>query len=191
LWILLALALLFALWHWRATFLSRVGTSLVEAQAPVNADAAVVLAGGFMGERIVKAAELVRDGYVPYAIMSGPKRFYEMSECDAAIPYATRKGFPAAYFSCAPNAAHSTQEEAQAILPELEKRGVHSILLVTSEYHTARAAKIWHRVAPGITVHTIAAPSPEFSIDRWYDNREGQKTVFSEWLKTVAVVLGL
>lgn len=191
LWILLAVVVLAAAWHWRAPLLAPAGTFLVRSEAPVRADAVVVLAGGFMGERILKAAELVRDGYAPYALMSGPKRLYEVSECDLAIPYAGRKGFPASYFACAPNAARSTWEEAVAILPELERRGARSILLVTSDYHTGRAARMWRKAAPGLEIHPVAARSPEFDIRQWWRSREGWKALESEWVKTLTSPLGI
>src|SRR5262249_4473838 len=104
----------------------------------------VILAGDEYGYRVVKGAELVRDGYIPAVLVSGPP-YYHIHESDVAIEYATSKGFPASWFIPFPNDGRSTREEAAAILPELERRGIHSFLLVTSDYHTARAGRIYRR----------------------------------------------
>ncbi|MBM3796328.1 MAG: hypothetical protein FJW31_20215 [Acidobacteria bacterium] len=47
------------------------GTWLVDGQPPVKAEIAVVLAGDFSGLRVLRGAGLVRDGYVPKALVSG------------------------------------------------------------------------------------------------------------------------
>jgi hypothetical protein len=40
-------------------------------------------------------------------------------------------------------------------------------------------------------MRTVAAPGEYFHPDSWWRNREGQKTVFFEWSKTVATALGI
>ena len=58
----------------------------------------MVLAGDFYGHRIVKAGELVRAGYVPAGLVSGPAGIYGMHECDLAIAFIVRQGYPADWF---------------------------------------------------------------------------------------------
>ena len=96
----------------------------------------MVLAGDYEGHRIEKAAELIREGYVPAALISGPRGFYGGHESDYAIAYAVRQGFPAQWFIALPHSALSTREEARVVLAELRRRNVRSFLLVTSDYHT-------------------------------------------------------
>ena len=48
-----------------------------------KADIAVVLAGDYWDIAFSKAAELVRQGYVPTVLVSGPPGFYGVNEADA------------------------------------------------------------------------------------------------------------
>ena len=89
------------------------------------------------------------------------------------------------------NEALSTREEAGAILADLRRRGVHRFLLVTSDYHTARAARIYRRAAPDLDMRVVAAPDKFFRADGWWRNREGRKIFVVEWMKTVANALGM
>jgi uncharacterized SAM-binding protein YcdF (DUF218 family) len=94
-----------------------LGHFLVEASAPQKADMAVVLAGDYFGHRIVRGAELVRAGHVPHALVSGSPGFYGFHECDMAIPFAVKKGYPAEWFIPFPHEANSTEEEASYVIP--------------------------------------------------------------------------
>lgn len=171
---------------------SAAGAYLVESSTPVRSDAVVVLAGDTRGARIMQAADLVRNGYAPVVLVSGPMDVYDVNEATLAIQYAVNRGVPARYFEPVVIRALSTQEEAREFAPELRRRNIHSILLVTSNYHTKRAAQIFRGVlGPDITVRPVAAPDKFFRPDGWWHNREGQKTLFFEYSKTVAVYLGL
>ena len=171
--------------------LTAFGSYLVQAGPPEKADAALVLAGDNTGNRILTAAELMRQGYVRKVVVSGPGGEYGLHECDLAIPFAVKKGYPESYFEHAEHFAHSTAEEARATLPQLRRDGYRRIILVTSNYHTRRAAKVFRDAAPDLTFLVVAAPHEYFSADGWWHNREGQKTFLVEWEKTVAAWFGL
>ena len=184
----IALALVAATRSW---WLAGLGRLLVRDEGPARADIAVVLAGDYYGHRIVRAAELVKQGYVPAVLVSGPNDLYGFDECDLEIPFAMKSGYPQNWFIHAPNQARSTREEAAAILPDLRRRGVHRFLLVTSDYHSARAARIYRAAAPDLQMRVVTAPDDYFSADGWWHNREGRKLFVIEWLKTVANLLGM
>jgi uncharacterized SAM-binding protein YcdF (DUF218 family) len=171
--------------------MAALGRLLVRDDGPARADLAVVLAGDFSGSRILRAAELVRQGYVPKVLVSGPHTLYGTYECDMAISFAVEHGYPEAWFIRAPNEALSTREEAAAILPDLRRLGVHRFLLVTSNYHTARAARIFRAAGPDFDIRTVAAPDKYFRAASWWRNREGQKLFFMEWSKTFAGMAGM
>jgi uncharacterized SAM-binding protein YcdF (DUF218 family) len=179
----------------RSLWLPLLGSALVYDDGPAKADIAVVLAGDYGGHRIEKAAQLIREGYVPAALISGPPGFYGLHESDYAIAYAVRQGFPAQWFIAFPHAALSTREEAPAVLAELRRRNVRSFLLVTSDYHTARARRIFlaagRALGGGPSMRTVAVPGELFRPDSWWRDREGQKTAFFEWSKTIANALGI
>ena len=177
-----------------AWWLAALGRLLVRDDGPAHADIAVVLAGDYYGNRILRAAELVKQGYVPHALVSGPHMLYGLYECDLAIPFAVQRGYPESWFIRAPNEALSTRDEAAGILADLRRRGVHRFLLVTSSFHTARAARIFAqaaRGAPDLNMRVVAAPDQYFSADGWWHNREARKIFLVEWMKTVANALGM
>jgi uncharacterized SAM-binding protein YcdF (DUF218 family) len=191
---LLALLLLaLTAWFSHSLWLAWFGHALVRDEGPAKAEIAVVLAGDDTGRRVAKGAELVRAGYVPSVLVSGPA-YFDVHESDAAIAFAVHQGYPASWFIPLPNATRSTREEAAAILQDLRRRGIHSFLLVTSEYHTARAARIYREALRStggdIEMRVVAAPNEYFRPGSWWRNREGQKTVFIEWSKTLATALG-
>jgi uncharacterized SAM-binding protein YcdF (DUF218 family) len=179
----------------RLWWLPEIGRGLMHEDAPVKSDLAVVLAGDRLGLRIERGGDLVRQGYVAAALVSGPPGLYGQHECDLEIAFAVRQGYPADWFIPFPDEARSTQEEASAILPELQRRRVHRLLLVTSEYHTARAYRTFastaRKLGNPIEIHPIGVPDPDFQADSWWRSREGQKITFMEWTKTVAYTLGL
>jgi uncharacterized SAM-binding protein YcdF (DUF218 family) len=194
--LLIAFAVLLALLTLTSSlWLSAMGGALVHDDGPAKADIAVVLAGDYAGSRILTAAGLVRDGYVPAVLVSGPPGFYGANECDVAIQFAIGKGYPAQWFIPAPNTAYNTRDESKALVKDLRSRNVHSFLLVTSEYHTARSRRLFlaaeRAVGGGPAIRVVAAPDPFFTAGAWWRNREGRKTAFMEWLKTITGAAGI
>ncbi len=171
--------------------LTALGAYLVKAGPPEKADIALVLAGDGEGNRILKAAQLARQGYVSKVLVSGPSGIYGHYECDLAIPFAVKAGYPESYFVHLENDARSTQEEARDAIARLRQLGVHSVLLVTSDYHTRRAGKIFRSAAPDLRFIVVAAPDVSFTPDGWWHNRQGEKIAFNEWLKTVTEPFGI
>ena len=166
--------------------LTALGSYLVKAEAPQKADVVFVLAGDVSGHRILKAAELVRDGYAPRIVVSGPWGYYGFYECDLAIPFAVKSGYPESYFLRFPNRSLSTRDEARAAAAEFHSLGVHHVILVTSLFHTRRAARLFRAAAPDITFTMVSAPDQNFTADGWWHNREAEKIFLIEWLKTGA-----
>jgi len=179
----------------RALWLPAFGYALVRDDGPAKADIVVVLAADSSGDRILKAAEIVRQGYAPRALISGTFNYYGVNECDLAIPFAIRHGYPAEWFIPFPGSALSTREEAGDILAELRRRGVHSFLLVTSNFHTARSARIFRSLeragGGGPDMRVVAAPYLDFDPGSWWRSRQSQKVAFTEWCKTVAEAIGI
>jgi uncharacterized SAM-binding protein YcdF (DUF218 family) len=172
-------------------WLTVLGGYLVHSDAPVPADMIVVLAGDFTGSRILTAGNLVRQGFAPQALISGPAGVYGIYESELAIAMAVRNGYPATYFVAFPNDSKSTASESEAVISELRKLHVHKIDLVTSNFHTRRAAKIFRSQAPDMEVHVVAAPDRYFTPNGWWKEREGRKTFLMEWMKTVGEWLGM
>ena len=187
--LLLSLIAAIVVYVFHVPVLTALGSYLVLDQPPVKADAVVVLGGDDFGMRTAKAAQLVQAGYAPYALLSGPP-ILSVHESELMLDFALKHGYPASLFQQYPHDANSTREEETVLAPELQRRGVHRILLVTSNYHSRRATYLFHQIAPWLTVQTVDAPDAYFTPGTWWKTRRGRKTFALEWLKTVATWLG-
>jgi uncharacterized SAM-binding protein YcdF (DUF218 family) len=167
-----------------------MGEMLVGTDAPQKADMEVVLGGDATGSRILKACELIRSGYVPRALVSGGGNYYGSHESVLAINFAVNKGCPPDYFIPVQFPATSTFDEAQHVIVELRRAGAHKVLIVTSPSHTARAARIYHRLAPDLEFHTAACRDRKWNEGYWWKSREGRKTWLLESVKTLADFFG-
>jgi uncharacterized SAM-binding protein YcdF (DUF218 family) len=176
-------------------WLPAFGYALIHNDGPANADYAVVLGGDPWGIRIGLGGDLVRQGYVPRVLVSGPPGFYGINEADAAIDYAVSKGYPREWFIPVRHDALNTRDEAVVVFTELQKLNAHRFLLVTSDYHSARARRIFlaeaRRHPGGPECRMVAAPDKFFQPSQWWRSREACKTVFFEWTKTIATAVGL
>jgi uncharacterized SAM-binding protein YcdF (DUF218 family) len=81
----------------------------------------------------------------------------------------------------------STKEEAEAILAIARKDGMKRITVVTTSFHTARAAWIFRKVflGSGIETRTAAATDPTFDERNWYLRDESLMVYFIETVKTL------
>jgi uncharacterized SAM-binding protein YcdF (DUF218 family) len=138
----------------------------------------------------VTAAQLQQAGYAPYVLVSGPPNLLG-PESDATIEYARRQGYSGSLFRPLPSNSNSTRVETAFIGKYLREHGAKKIILVTSNYHTRRAAKLIRKQNPDIRVIVVPAPDPFFSPGTWWQTRNGQKTFLFEWMKTVATALGI
>jgi len=172
-------------------WLQYTGTVLESSEPPRKADAALVLAGDGYGDRMRTAAELARRSFVPKVYVSGPEGFYGLHEDDLAIAWAVKQGYPASYFIPLPMTATSTRQEAEVALPRFRRDGVRSLLVVTNDYHTARAGRVWSEVAPDMNITMVGSPNHRFELRNWWRTREGRKAVFFEWLKAITDKFGL
>lgn len=165
----------------------------MENDGPQKADCILVLGGDDSGSRILKGAELARAGFAPYVLVDGPRTLVG-HESDATIEYAVSRGFPVSLFRAVwlPPGVDSTSTEVQYVANQfLRKNDVRKVLLVTSNYHTHRAAHLMRSECPWLQVIVVPADDPFFSPNGWWKNRNGKKTFLLEWTKTVTEWWGL
>lgn len=189
--ILLLLLVTGFLFSFSGAILWKLGAVLVDTEPPQKADAIEVLGGDYFGNRILKACELVREGYAPKAIVTGGGTFYGKHESQLEIAFAGTCGCPADFFIPTGYPAVSTVDEVMHLLPELHRLGVHKLLLVTSPSHTARATRVFRRLAPDIEIHPIASRDANWNNGYWWKTRQGRKTWFFETAKGIADFLGI
>jgi uncharacterized SAM-binding protein YcdF (DUF218 family) len=172
-----------------------MGRLLVWDDGPAAADIAIVLAGDFTGSRLKGAADLVRSGLVPVILVSGPGEIYGVNEADAAIRLLTSQGYPAAWFVPVRHASTSTKQEGTALLNELARRHVRRVNVVTSNFHTRRARRIYLELererGGGPEIRMVAVPNVDYDPAVWWRTREGRKVAFFEWTKSITSLVGI
>lgn len=149
-------------------------------------DLILVLGGDFWGPRVITGAGLAEQGYAPLALISGPP-YQGRPEGEWAITFLVKKGYPASFFAVFPHQAQSTIGEARALRGELARRGVRRVLLVTSNYHSRRAAIVLHAFCPGIDFISVPAPDSNYDPGNWWTKSDSRKLFVSEWGKILGV----
>lgn len=169
-----------------------VASYLVDVQEPRRADAILVLAGDFRCRRILRAGELVGDGFAARALVSSPHALYGVAEGELAVNCAALNGQSRHWFEVVRIVAESTVEEAEQLAPLLRARAIRRLLIVTSDSHTRRAGSVFRsRLGAAIDVRMIGVSDPLFRVNSWWENHEGREIVFLEWAKMIATAVGL
>jgi len=174
----------------RLSWLHKMGTMLVRQEQPFQADVVTVLGGDWFGNRILKAADLVRRGYAPVVLVSGTGYLYGKYEAEMAVPFAIAHGYDASYFRKLEYPATSTKDEARAVVREMRAMHVKRYMLVTSPFHTARAGRIFEAEAPDLELRVLSSEDTQ-DWEHWWTTRESQKTFLMEWTKSVAARFGI
>lgn len=173
--------------QWRAV-LNSFGELLVSHQTPQPADLILVLGGDFWGPRVIKGADLGMQGFAPQVLISGPP-YQGRPESNLAIQFLVARGYPMRLFQGFPIRAPSTIAEAVALRPELERRGVKRVLLVTSAYHSRRAKIVFSLYCPGIRFLAIGAPDEHYHAENWWEDASSREYFGSEWSKIFGTIL--
>jgi vancomycin permeability regulator SanA len=79
----------------------------------------------------------------------------------------------------------STKAESQDVSQCLKTLGVHTVLVVTSDYHTRRALSTFRHELPGMQISVAAASDPQQFGGAWWKHRQWAKLNFDEWLRLV------
>lgn len=151
-----------------------------------SADLIVVLAGDGSGRRVQEGLHLLQSGLAPRMLVNGSYSLYEARECDLGRDYAIARGGDPDAIEAFCMEADSTQDESMILDRELRSRGVRHAIIVTSDFHTARAGRIFRKSTSGEVRYSFAAsPTPGFDPDSWWRIRPGREIVVIEWIKTL------
>jgi len=159
---------------------------LVEDTPGAHARWSLVLAGegGGDADRTAMALQLVRDHRTDTIILSGTPLLEDVwmsSLLAARLPQGPEEKRRIVEIH---HNSHSTLEEARTLIPQLRSLGIDTLLLVTSNFHTRRAASIFRQVANGNPVILPVASNCKSFQNGWGD-REGAKIWLNEWSKTL------
>ena len=172
-------------------------------EAPLDrADAILVLGGsGSYRERARKAAQLLSQGRAPRILvtndnMRGPWSkeaqrnlyFYER-----ALEELKNRGVRAESIEVLPEPVGGTHNEAELVKRYAIEHGLHSVLVVTSAYHSRRALWTFTRVFRDTDVvigMAPVAPGDESPAPvSWWLSRRGWSLVAAEYVKLIYYVV--
>ncbi len=155
-----------------------------------RADAIIVLSDdNFYADRSTHAADLFRHGMAPVVVASGRRlRPYagiaELMEHDLV-----ERGVPKDKILRIAHDAENTREEAEALEPQAVQRKWHSVIVVTSNYHTRRARYIFTHVFPAdIQVRVTGAKDGDFDPETWWQKRISLKELTREMAGMVVAI---
>ena len=89
--LLLCAAVVFAVFSQK--ILWAMGAMLVDDEAPEKADIVVVLGGDLVGNRVLEGVKLVRQGFAPRMLLSGPAFVFGVRECQREAEFAIHQGW--------------------------------------------------------------------------------------------------
>jgi uncharacterized SAM-binding protein YcdF (DUF218 family) len=171
----------------RQSVLSALGQFLSVSESPEKADLIYVLAGDFLGSRVLVGAELGARGYAKKVLLGGGP-YQNSYQSDLAIPFAMQHGYPPHLFVPVRLLARSTIEEAIELGPMFRTRGAKRIILVTSNYHARRASLVFRLFLPDLCFSTVSAPDKSFDPKCWWQNQQNRKILFTEYWKMLGTL---
>lgn len=179
------------------------GRYLVVEQPLDRADAIVVLAGARV-ERWLEAVDLFHEGWAPRILLSpGQLEPAEALLRQRHIPFPhaadlvrdamTRAEIPASAITILPGWVDNTAQEAAAARRAAVEAGWRQLIVVTSKYHSRRAAYAFAREFRGTSVRILMRYSRYDTAvpERWWSTRQDVRYVTSELQKLAAYRLGL
>ena len=167
--------------------------------APLErADVIVVLSGSStFVERTHLASELYASGKFQRIVLTNDNRQGGWSQSLQRNPYfherarweLERLGVPSAAIETIPTPVGSTYDEAVALKSFAGAHGFHSMLLVTSAYHSRRALKTFQQLMAGTDIICgVTSPPPGWQTPRaatWLFSVQGWRMVPLEYLKII------
>jgi uncharacterized SAM-binding protein YcdF (DUF218 family) len=192
---LFLIALFFGIWvlvAWLAARFLVVNTPLH------RADAIVVLSGSAVyKERTQRAAEYYHQGLANRILLTNDNLRGEWSSSEQRNPFFYERarnnllllGVPAEHVEVIAKPVTNTFDEAEVLRDYAVTNGLHSLLIVTSAYHSRRALWTVDRVFAGtgieISLQSIETGEQTPSPFNWWLHLRGWRMVVGEYVKNV------
>ena len=162
------------------------------ARPPAQADAALVLGGGF-GDRERRAAELHREGLAVVFVLLGMEDAVNDRQVDYLhwrVKVFSRAGVPERAIVI--DAKSSTSgHEARYAARLAKERGWKRVLVVSDPPHMRRLDRAWRSAFAGSGIeYVLVASRPRWwEPDRWWTSRKSAQFVLMEYIKLAYAIL--
>ena len=161
-----------------------MGRALVSTDPLHPVDALVVLAGEARSDRSDEAARLFRLDYARYLILCSSMESNELMKWRCIS-----EGVPESRIVCGTrdHRRWSTRDEADIAVGLLEELNCRAFILITTDFHTARARRVFQRCLRGSSITMLVHGSRDYymSIEEWWRNRHGLERVSREIAKSI------
>jgi len=154
------------------------------APEPARADAIVALTGP-SAERVNAAIRLLEQDKGQRLLISGVNREVRRQELRALTPGSNR------LFNCCVDLgfeAEDTIGNAQEIAAWADAKGYDSLIVVTSDYHMARALTEIRAAAPAVELTPHAVETPSLDNSRWWRAAVTARRMTLEYMKYLAAL---
>jgi uncharacterized SAM-binding protein YcdF (DUF218 family) len=180
--LLVLVLLLAALYLARAPLLRLTASSWIVEDPLTQSDAIIVLSDdNFFADRATRASELFRQRLAPGIVASGRRLRPTAGIAELMEHDLIERGVPQDRILRFPHDADNTKEEAEALAPLVAQKHWHSVIVVTSNYHTRRARYIFEKIFPReVTVRMASARDGDFDPDHWWEYRKSLKAFVRE-----------
>lgn len=185
-WLTVLLAVVLGIYFSLPFILEGMARFLIVQDKIEPAQLIIVLAGDDNGERVVEAVNLYQKGYAKNLLMSGGPLAWNLTSAEWMRKQARTLGVPA-HAIILEDKSRSTLENALFTLPILKKRGIKSIILVTTPTHSGRAKRVFKKVysKEGIKVMSYPAQKSRFQLSGWWTRHEDTQLVMWEYVSLV------
>jgi len=153
----------------------------------------IFVLNGDYNTRPFRASELYEQGLAPIIVIArsemlpAEKLGLAPNETDISIGVMEQLGVPLEKIVVLPveGGTTSTFDEAIALRQYIESHNIHSLILLTSAFHTRRAKWIFDRELAGLPValEVAAVPSYGFDESNWWQSEDGLITLNNEYIK--------
>ena len=167
----------------RAPILRFAAESWIVEDPAGKADALIVLSDdNFYADRATRAAELLREGKAPLIVASGRRVRPNAGIAELMEHDLIERGVPRDKIVRLAHDAAGTQEEAEVLARLAKEKKWHSVIVVTSNYHTRRARYIFRGVFPqDLAVSVASARDGDFDPQHWWEKRRSMKEFTKEF----------
>ncbi|MGZ8216722.1 YdcF family protein [Methylomagnum sp.] len=186
-------------WAWRLLILATGGGAVVvllhlgetlaaPAESPGPPADLLVILGGGIGDRVVKAAELLNRGQANQVLVTGvwpDQPIDRFKSYDYRIEYLETRGFTRdrIYLDAT---AETTWEEALLVHQFMREHHLNSVILVSDPPHMWRLAWVYRKVfGQSMTprYRLVASEPPWWNSQRWWNNVHSSVFVLKEIIK--------
>ena len=176
--------------------LKYIGETLIYDDTPIESDTAVILNTGVeYYPRLIEAASIYKKGLVKKIVINGNRKTDSLRELEAmgferSCPWYEDSvrilevlgvpGYDVIHVSA--EDAYDTVSEAEAVGEDIVKQGYEKIILITSKFHTRRAAHIWKEMYKDkLNIASVSAKTDPFDPSSWWKHGRQVRWVLAEY----------